>query len=125
MALIAFDTLAYARRLMDAGVSEEQASAQAEVMAEVLLQNVDALVTHDYLDARFSEFEHRIEMRFNELEHRIDQRFVALEQRTDARFAAIDLRFAQLDGKFRLIYWMMGIVIASTTLPQLVSLFGG
>lgn len=105
MALIAFDTLAYARRLMEVGVSEEQASVQAEVMAETLLHNVDSLVTRDYLDAR-------LDARFNEFENRIDK-----------RFARIDVRLTEIDGKFRLIYWMLGIVIASTTLPQLITLF--
>jgi hypothetical protein len=101
MALIAFDTLAYARRLIAVGVPEEQASVQAEVMAETLLHNVDSIVTTDFLDARLAEFEHKMDKRFGEME----------------------VKFALIDGKFRLIYWMLGIVIASTTLPQLVSLF--
>ena len=36
MAAIAFDTLKCARRLIDAGVPQQQAEAQAEVMAEAV-----------------------------------------------------------------------------------------
>lgn len=95
MAAIAFDTLTCARRLIAAGIPEQQADVLAELMAQAFVHNVDQLVTKDYLDARFEAFEHKFE----------------------ARFAAIE-------GKFRLLYWMMGIVIASTTLPALVNLVG-
>jgi type II secretory pathway component PulK len=107
MAAIAFDTLAYARRLKAVGVPEEQAEVQAELMAEQFVFNMDSLVTKDYLDAR-------LKAEFSEFENKLDK-----------RFAAIDVKFAEIDGKFRLIYWMLGISIASTTLPQLVSFFRG
>lgn len=107
MAAIAFDTLAYARRLKAVGVPEEQAEAQAELMAEQFVFNMDSLVTKDYLDAR------------------LKAEFNAFENKLDRRFAAIDVKFAEIDGKFRLIYWMLGIIMASTTLPQLVSLLSG
>ena len=53
MAAIAFDTLKFARRLKEAGVPEKQAEVQAEAMADAFVHNMDALVTRDYLDARF------------------------------------------------------------------------
>jgi hypothetical protein len=40
-----FDTLAYAKRLRDAGVPEPQAEAQAAALAEALRQNAGDLVT--------------------------------------------------------------------------------
>lgn len=107
MAAIAFDTLAYARRLKAVGVPEEQAEVQAELMAEQFVFNMDSLVTKDYLDAR------------------LKAEFNAFENKLDKRFAALDVQFAEIDGKFRLIYWMLGIIMASTTLPQLVSLLSG
>ena len=98
MAAIAFDTLKYARQLKAAGVPEKQAEAQAEVMAEVMaeafLVNVDALVTRDYLDARL-----------------------------DARFAELAVRFTEVDGKIRVITWMLAVVMASTVLPALHRFF--
>ena len=45
MAAIGFDTLKFARKLKAAGVPEQQAEAQAEIMAEAFLLNMDALVT--------------------------------------------------------------------------------
>jgi hypothetical protein len=53
---VAFDTLQFARRLKAAGVPEKQAEAQAEVMAETFVYNMDKLVTTDYLDARLDAF---------------------------------------------------------------------
>jgi hypothetical protein len=99
MAAIAFDTLKFARKLKQAGVPERQAEAQAEIMAEAFLLNMDALVTKDYLDARFAEQEARIDVRF--ADH-------------DAR---MDVRFVEMDGKFRLVMWMLAAVMASTVIP--------
>ncbi len=112
MAAIAFDTLAYAKRLRAAGVPKEQAEAQAELMAEAFVFNMDSLVTKDYLEAV-------LDARLGELERRMDQRFNAVE----IKFAALDGKFIGIEGKFRLAYWMLGVIIASTTLPQLVALF--
>ena len=50
MSSLAFDSLKFARRLKEAGVPEQQAEAQAEVMAETFGFYVDNLVTRDYLD---------------------------------------------------------------------------
>jgi hypothetical protein len=95
MAAIAFDTLKAARRMIEAGMPPKQAEAQAEVMAEAFVFNVDSLVTKDYLDARFAEQE-----------------------------ARIDVRFAEVDGKFRVVYWMLGLVILTTSVPVIRSFLG-
>ncbi len=87
--------------------TEPSKEVQAELMAEKFVFNMDSLVTKDYLDAR------------------LKAEFSAFESKLDKRFAAIDVKFAEIDGKFRLIYWMLGIIMASTTLPQLVSLLSG
>jgi len=49
---------------MEAGVPAKQAEAQAEVLAEAFVHNVDNLFTRDYLDARFEAFEERINRKF-------------------------------------------------------------
>ena len=49
MAAIAFDTLKYSKRLKDAGVSDKQAEAEAEALAEVLEVNLKDLSTKDDL----------------------------------------------------------------------------
>ena len=94
MCAIAFDTLKFARRLMEVGVPEKQAEVQAELMAEAFLYNMDSLVTKDYLEARFAE--------------------------QDAR---IDVRFANIHGQLKLHTWILGAIAASTVLPLLHSLF--
>ena len=96
MAVIAFDTLKCAQRLMAAGVPEEQARVQVEVMAEAFVYNMDEVVTKDFLDARLAK--------------------------QDARF---EKRFAQIDAKLRLLFWMMGIVITVSIIPTLHLLLSG
>ncbi len=53
--------------------------AQAQVVAKGLttmfIHNFDELVTKDYLDTRFSEFESRIDLRVSNLESKMDVRF--------------------------------------------------
>ena len=94
MAAIAFDTLKFARRLIEAGVPIQQSEAQAEVMAESFVYNIDSLATKDYLDAR------------------LDARFAA----QDAR---MDIQFAKIGGQFKLVYWILAVLIASVVVPQL------
>ena len=55
MAISTFDTLKFVRRLEAAGVPAQQAEVQAEVPTEAFNVNLDALVTKDYLAARFAE----------------------------------------------------------------------
>jgi hypothetical protein len=55
MTISTFDTLKYVRRLEKAGVSTEQAEAQAEVLTEAFNVNLEELVTKDYLAARLAE----------------------------------------------------------------------
>jgi alpha-ketoglutarate-dependent taurine dioxygenase len=104
MAAIAFDTLKCARRLKDVGYTDQQAEVQAEIMAEAFVYNMDALVTKDYLDAR------------------IDGKFSEQDARIDSKFAHIDVQFAEIKGQFRLVYWMLAVVIASTVIPQVNTL---
>jgi hypothetical protein len=90
MAAIAFDTLAYVRRVVAGGVPREQAEAQADAMKEAFVHNIDALVTRDYLDTRFTEFETRVEAN-------MDRRFTAMEINVDKRFTAMEKRFVEMD----------------------------
>ncbi len=67
MTTIAFDTLAYANKLKQAGVPDRQAKVQAEAMAELVEER---LATKRDL----SELEERIANRMNELEYRLTVR---------------------------------------------------
>ena len=107
MSVIAFDTLAYVRRIVAAGVPREQAEAQADAMKEAFVHNVDALVTRDYLDTRFTEFETRVEAnmdrRFTAMEINVDKRFTAMEIKVEKQFAEVDKRFDGLELRFERI----------------------
>ena len=67
MATIAFDTLAYAKRLKEAGVPERQAEVQAEAMADLVEERL--VTKRDLKDS-----EERISNRMSELEYRLTVR---------------------------------------------------
>ena len=131
MAAIAFDTLAYVRRIVAAGVPREQAEAQADAMKEAFVHNVDALVTRDYLDTRFTEFETRVEANMDRRFTEVDKRFTAMEIKVEKQFAEVDklfdgleLRFERIDSKFPRIYLMFGLTMVTATIPILQNFFG-
>ena len=99
MAAIAFDTLKFARRLKEVGVPEAQAEAQAELMAEAFVYNMDSLVTQDYLEE-------------------------CLGARFSAQDLALERRFAGIEAELKLQRWILAAVAASTVIPALIQLFG-
>ena len=94
MAAIAFDPLEYTHQLEASGVPREQAEVHAKAMTTMFLHNLDALVTKDYLDSRFNEFETRIE-------------------------AKVDKRFADMEVRFARVNVMLGIILAAVAIPVL------
>ncbi len=116
MASMAFDTLRYARRLMEAGVPEPQAEVQAELMAEAFGFYADNLLTRDHftevLNARFAEQDARIEKRLAEQDARFEKRFSLVEE-----------RFARQDRILLLHTWMLGLITVTLVVPQLQSWF--
>ena len=148
MAAITFDSLEYTHELEASGVPREQAEVHAKAMTARFIHNFDALVTRDYLDTRFTEFETRIEAtmdrrfgevdkRFSEMQANMDRRFAEVDKRfteteasTDSkfkemesslgkRFAQVDVRFERMEGKFLLMYWMQGLTIACVVIPAI------
>lgn len=113
MSSLAFDSLRFARRLKEAGVSDEQAEAQAELMAEAFGFYVDNLVTKDYLDTRLSELNAQLETRFSE-------RDVRLEARFSQQDLYIEQRLSGLDVKLNVMAAMLALVAASVV-PLAVS----
>ncbi len=96
MAAILFDVQECVRQLKEAGFTEQQAEAQARIMGQAFVHNIDQLVTRDYLDARLA----------------------ALEARLDGRIT-------RLEANFRLVYWGQGLTIAAVVLPQLRQFLAG
>jgi hypothetical protein len=111
---IALDTLAYARRLREAGFSESQAEGQAEALAAAMTDTLATKQDLSVIHARFSEFDARMNAGFaaakqdvRELEIRMDSKFAQMdirlaefEKRVDARFDHLERHLdTRLDGK--------------------------
>jgi hypothetical protein len=117
MSAIGFDTLKFARKLKEAGVPNEQAEAQAEVLGEAFLYNLDQIVTRDYMDPRLEKIEAHMDG--------IDVRLDGIDARLDgieARLNTMDQRFIKIDGQFRLMYWMLGMIVVVNVIPILTNL---
>ena len=151
MAAVAFDPLGYTHDLEATGVTREQAEVHAKAMTAMFLHNFDALVTTDYLDTRFTEFETRIEAnmdkRFSAMEASVDKRFSAMETSVDKRFSAMgasvdqrftsvdqqflrlessmDVQFAAINTELRWLKWLIVTCIAATVWPSLSGLIQG
>lgn len=100
------------RRTNTTSSSESVILVQAEVLTEAFNVNLDALVTKDYLAARFAE-----------QTASIDTRFAEQKSYTDTKFEQVNARFTEQDAKinanFRILLWMIGIVQAFVILPYL------
>ena len=124
MSAMGIDTLKFARKLREAGVPEKQAEAQAEVLGEAFLYNLDEIVTRDYLDSHLAPINARldgIDARLDGIDARLD-RMGARFDGIDARLNRIDQRFVEIYGKFRLVFWMQGMTIAVIVIPMLTKL---
>ena len=79
MEAIIFDTLAYAEKLIAAGIPEKQAKAFAEAQVEVLSSAVlSDIVTKTDLANCLKELEARIDIKMNNLEIRLIKWFAGL-----------------------------------------------
>lgn len=93
-----FDTLAFAKKLRDAGYTETQAEALVEAQSSVFREMLDStLATKDDLrqmrDEIVGEIREEMDARFQ----RVDERFMGI----DARFKDIDARFGEVDKRFQ------------------------
>jgi hypothetical protein len=104
MAAIVFDPLEFTHELEASGVPREQAEVHAKAMTARFLHNFDALVTRDYLDTRFTEFETRVEATMDGRFGEVDKRFTGMQVTMDGRFAEVqvnmDRRFGEVDNRF-------------------------
>ena len=68
MSTITFDTLKFAQRLKDAGISEQQAVAQADALSSVLSESLNIQIAtktninllEKYVDKRFTELDKQL-----------------------------------------------------------------
>jgi hypothetical protein len=101
--------LTYTQKLKDAGASEALATAHTEMLA-TLIEN--DLVTKQDLASTKQDLMHEI----GKLENRMDNVEAKLEAKIDGESARLDARIDALDtkftGKFNLLYWMTGFLLA-------------
>jgi hypothetical protein len=53
-----------------------------------------------------------IKHELSQSEVRADNALARLESKMDKGFAAVDTRFAEMNGKFTLLQWMFGLIVA-------------
>ncbi len=94
--------LTYAKKLKEAGESEALATAHTEMLA-TLVEN--DLVTKQDLASTKQDLMHEIGRVETKLEAKIDGE----SARLDAKIDALDTKFT---GKFNLLYWMTGFLLA-------------
>ena len=94
----------------------EQAEVVAKGVTRMFIHNFETLVTKDYLDTRFTEFETRIEAK-------MDRRFVEVERRFDSLEDRLEVRFERIDSRFSRLYLMFGITMIAVTIPVLQKMF--
>jgi hypothetical protein len=108
MAVVSFNPLEYAEQLEAAGMPRDQAQVVAKGLTTMFIHNFDELVTKDYLDTRFSEFESKMDLRFAETDGKLKD----MESRMDLRFAGIETRFARVNV-------ILGILLVGIIIPNL------
>ena len=82
---IALDTLAYAKRLREAGFSEQQAEGQAQALAAAMTDSLATKQDLHELDVHIRARFEQVAARFEYLERHFDTRLVELERRFEAR----------------------------------------
>lgn len=119
---IALDTLEYARRLRDAGFTEEQADGQAHALAAAMTNSLatkeDLKALEVRTGARFDSMEARIDGRFEAIETRISGLDATMDARFDAHSARIDSRLADLER--RVTVRMLAGIAAVSALVKLL-----
>ena len=127
MAVVAFDSLEYAHQLEAAGMPRNQAEVVAKGLTSMFIHNFDALVTKDYLDTRFNEFETRVEAKMDKRFAQVDMRFAQVDMRFAQLETKMELRFAQSDAKtgtsFARLQVIAGVILVAVAIPLLQSLW--
>ena len=93
----------------------------------MFIHNFDALVTKDYLDTRFNEFETRVEAKMDKRFAQVDMRFAQVDMRFAQLETKMELRFAQSDAKtgtsFARLQVIAGVILVAVAIPLLQSLW--
>jgi uncharacterized protein YlxW (UPF0749 family) len=96
MSAIAFDTLAYAKKLKLAGVPEAQAEVQAEAMAELVEER---LATKRDL----KELEERLTNRIQSMEERLNSKMQSMEERLNSKMQELEYKMTMRLGSMMVV----------------------
>ncbi|HEX7986399.1 MAG TPA: hypothetical protein VF616_22950 [Duganella sp.] len=133
---IKFDTLEYARKLVEAGIPADQADAHAQALSDALatasatpaelvlvrselLARMDMLKSEVYarIDLLQSEVYARIDLLQSEVYARIDLLKTEIYGRLDLLKSEIDARLdrfdARLESKLRPLRWLLGVALVA------------
>jgi hypothetical protein len=88
--ILLFDTLIFSKRLIKAGMPKEQAEALAEAQKDALHESVNNGLAS--------------KKDITDLKHKIDKK-------SDELKSEMGIMRKEFDGKFNLLYWMMGFVL--------------
>ena len=124
---IKFDTLEYVKRLTEAGISPEQATAQAQALSAALSEGTvtpaEIVVLKAEVTARIDTVKAEIFARIDAFKTEICARIDASKTESCARIDAIDIRAdalkhdlevfkASVNTKFTTLFWLAGLALA-------------
>jgi hypothetical protein len=114
---IKFDTLEYARRLVEAGIPADQADAHAQALSDALatasVTPAELVLVRSELLARMDTLKSEVYARIDLLKVEIDARFDQLKIEIDARFDQLKIEIdARFESKLRPLRWLLGIALA-------------
>jgi len=102
MATVTFDTLKFANRLKNAGISAVHAEAEADALSEIFETNLSELATKEDLRHEIDGLRHEI----SDLRKDMDVRFASL----DARFAGVDDKLEKLELRITIKFGSIVVV---------------
>ena len=108
MTVTTFDTLKFARKLKEAGITQQQAEAHAEALVEAFAVNLADLATKNDL----KELELRIEAQLLAFKVDFNHALTELEMKINAQFHPIKSELLVLKSELFLLKWMMGFMLA-------------
>ncbi len=122
---VAFDTLAYAKKLESSGIAVKQAEAHAEALANVLEVNFisrnESNRSYDKLVNLVKQESSEIKQQFNQLEQTVDRKINELHHEITRVEQTVDRKINELhheinQNKVDLIKWVIGLAFAQTAL---------
>lgn len=104
----AINTLNFFEKLKNAGMPEDQAKVQVEVITEVVEANKrDLYAVETRLEAKIDKVETRLEARIDKVETRLDKLTDKVE--------LLATKVATIAGEMAFVKWMLGLLTAGIT----------